>query len=55
MGTPVDDRQHGVVTHLALAISARDLLEQVKAPVQMWSTAPYIQTRCALTSVSVLA
>ena len=31
VGTPVDDRRHGVVTHLARAISARDLLEQVKA------------------------
>ena len=27
VGTPVDDRRHGVVTHLARAISARDLLE----------------------------
>ena len=31
VGTPVDDRRHSLVTHLARAISARDLLEQVKA------------------------
>ena len=31
VGTPVDDRQNSLVTHLARAISARDLLEQVKA------------------------
>ena len=31
VGTPVDDRRHGEVTHLARAISTRDLQEQVKA------------------------
>ena len=31
VGTAVDDRRHCLVTHLAQAISARDLLEQVKA------------------------
>ena len=31
VGTPVDDRWYSLVTHLARAISARDLLEQVKA------------------------
>ena len=31
VGTPVDDRWHSLVTHLAHAISARDLLKQVKA------------------------
>ena len=31
VGTPVDDRRHSLVTYLARAISARDLLEQVKA------------------------
>ena len=31
VGTPVDDRRHSHVTHLARAISARDLLDQVKA------------------------
>ena len=31
VGTAVDDRRHCLVTHLAHAISARDLLEQVKA------------------------
>ena len=30
VGTPVDDRRHDQVVHLARAISARDLLEQVK-------------------------
>ena len=28
VGTAVDDRRHCLVTHLAQAISARDLLEQ---------------------------
>lgn len=31
VGTAVDDRRHCLVTHLAQAISARDLLEQVRA------------------------
>ena len=31
VGTPVDDRRHGEVTHLARAISMCDLQEQVKA------------------------
>ena len=31
VGLPVDDRRHGTVTHLATAISVRDLREQVKA------------------------
>ena len=31
VGTPVDDRRHSLVTHLAREISARDLPEQVKA------------------------
>ena len=31
IGTAVDDRRHCLVTHLAQAISARDLLERVKA------------------------
>lgn len=30
VGTPVDDRRHDQVVHLAWAISAKDLLEQVK-------------------------
>ena len=30
IGTAVDDRRHGQVTHLARAISVRDLVEQVK-------------------------
>ena len=29
-GTPVDDRRHDEVTHLAHAIPARDQLEQIK-------------------------
>ena len=31
VGTPVDERRRGLVTHLARAISARDFLQQVKA------------------------
>ena len=31
VGTAVDDRRHGTVTHLSTAISVRDLQEQVKA------------------------
>lgn len=31
VGTAVDDRRHGTVTHLSSAISARDLQKQVKA------------------------
>ena len=31
IGSPVDDRRHGTVTHLAKAISIRDLREQVQA------------------------
>ncbi len=30
LGTAVDDRRHGLVTHLAHAISMRDLVQQVK-------------------------
>ncbi len=31
IGVAVDDRRHGIVTHLARAISVRDFLDQVKA------------------------
>lgn len=31
IGTAVDDRRHGTVTHLARAVSVRDLREQVKS------------------------
>ena len=31
VGNAVDDRRHGQITHLARAISIRDLVEQVKA------------------------
>ena len=31
VGAAVDDRRHGEITHLARAISVRDLVEQVKA------------------------
>ena len=30
LGTAVDDRRHDLITHLARAISIRDLVEQVK-------------------------
>ena len=44
IGSPVDDRGHGTVTHLAKAISIRDLREQVQAkcpegtpiPSELW-------------------
>ena len=31
VGSAVDDRRHGQITHLARAISVRDLVEQVKS------------------------
>ena len=31
IGLAVDDRRHGIITHFAQVISAKDLLERVKS------------------------
>ena len=41
VGTPVDDRRHDQVVHLAQAISAGDFLEQVKTRCPDSTNIPY--------------